>query len=894
MSKIMGWGDRLRALFAREKVEREMEEELRFHLEMETRKNVAAGMDPLEARRQARIAFGGVDRFAEKTREERGVRPLEDLFTDTRFALRTLRKSPGFALVAILSLAVGIGANTTIYSVVNAILLRDLPFEAPEQLVNLYRDRAQGSFDPMSYPDYRVIRDATAGVFQGLEGHQYAMVQRGIGSGPETLIAEMVTGGYMPLLGVGAALGRIILPEDHVAPGSHPVVVLGYRYWERAFAGDPEVLGRSIRISGRAYTIVGVAPRSFLGSTRGIVSDLFVPIMMVGDLMPLERDPLESRGSNAFFPVGRVRSDVLEAQVEAALALARADLQEIVPDFWRPGENLVAVPTQDVVFHPAADQMVRSANIVGMVLVGLVLLIACTNLTSFLLARSVDRRREVAIRMALGAPRRRILGQLLTETVLLGLLAGVAGFVLALWALDFLMGLTMPTPIPLGVDLSFDWKTPVFTLLVALGVGVLVGLVPALQATRPDLAPALKEGERSSKGRPAFLLGRILVAGQMAVSLILLVAAALFIRSFQYSLRTDPGFGLEPTALLSFMVPSGDYSNEEGLMLIRTIRERVSRLPDVIQVGVISNIHLNTVNRMMLEVNADGVAPPAGRSAHQVDFTSVDEGFFSAAGISLLQGRTFGEEDRADGLPVVVVNQALARRFWPEGQVLGRTIRVEVPGWPEVTVVGVVETAKIRTLGEPPTPFIYFPYAQEYNAWVTLLAVTRRDPGATADELFRLVRSEHPDLIVTASTTMEAHVGTMLILRRLSAMLSVLFACVAVSLAVTGLYGVVRHNVVRGAREMGIRMSLGASKGSVVAFQLRRGLSLVLVGSIVGVLLSAFAAQALSPLLLGVDPRDPLTYCAVAAILGLVALIAAYIPARRASRADPVQVLKAE
>jgi predicted permease len=892
MSRLVSLLDRIRALVGRGEVDAEMDEELRFHLAMETEKNIRKGMDPGEARRHALIAFGGVERFKEKTREERAFRPLEDFLSDLRLAVRALRKSPGFSLVAILSLALGIGANTAIFGIVNALLIRGLPFEAPEELVNLYRDRAQGSFDPMSYPDFLYIQEGTWEVFAELGGYQYANVQRETGASFQTILAEMVTGNYMPLLGVRAALGRTIRPEDHSAPGAHPVVMLGHRYWERAFDRDPGVLGRTIRLSGSSYTIVGVAPESFKGSTRGIGADLFLPIMMVGQLVPLERDPLESRGSNAFFPVGRMGPGASPAPLEAALQRISSDLHDDFPEIWQAGEEIVAVSTREVVFHPAADQLVLSANVLGMILVGLVLLIACTNLTSFLLARALDRRQEVAVRLALGASRGRLVRQFLTETMVLGVLGGITGFLLALWVLQAVVGLTLPSPVPLGLDLSFDWKVPVFTMAVALGAGALVGLIPALQATRPDLAPTLKGSEQAGEGHRALILSRTLVGGQMAVSVILLVAAGLFIRSFGVTRLMDPGWGQEPTALLSFMIPSADYSDEEGRMLIASLRNRVAALPGVLRVGVISNIHLNTVNRMMLEVNADGVPPPEGRSAHQVEFTSVDQGFFDAAGIPLLDGRTFTGDDRADGIPVVVVNEALARHFWPGESALGRTVRVEAPGWPDVTVVGVVGTAKIRTLGEAPTPFIYYPYSQEYNAWVSVLAVSRGDPEVTSREMYRLLRERHPDLIVTASTTVEDHIGIMLILRRLSALLSAAFAVVALGLAVMGLYGVVNHAVARRAKEMGIRISLGAAPGSVVALQLGRGMRLVVMGGLLGMAGAAALARTLETFLLGVSALDPVTFLVAPGLMGVVGLAAAYLPARSASRVNPVEVLK--
>ncbi|MCK5650731.1 MAG: ABC transporter permease, partial [Gemmatimonadetes bacterium] len=396
-------------------------------------------------------------------------------------------------------------------------------------------------------------------------------------------------------------------------------------------------------------------------------------------------------------------------ELTGVLAGVSRHLRESFPDVWQAGDSFVVVPTRDVVFNPAMDRTVVSANFLAMGFVVLVLLIACANLASMLLARAVERRKDVALRLALGAPRERLIRQLLTETLALAVVGGAVGLLLARWLLELGMRVSLPGLFTIGLDLSLDRTVLGFTLLVSLATGVVVGLVPALQATRPDVAPTLKDEGTGSDSPRVLTLSRFLVVGQMAVSVVLLVAAGLFIRSFDASRLMDPGFGQDPTALLSFMIPSQDYSQEEGLALIASFREEAEALPSVGRVGVISNIHLNTVNNMFLDVNVEGVSPPEGRSAHIVDFTSVDEGFFRAAGIPLLEGRTFNSEDRVDGLPVAIINEAMAREFWPRDRALGRTIQVEVPERPDVIVVGVVGTAKIHSLGEAPTPFIYLP-----------------------------------------------------------------------------------------------------------------------------------------------------------------------------------------
>jgi predicted permease len=885
--------ERWRALWGREELDEEMDDELRFHLEMETGKNLRAGFSPEEARRQARIAFGGVERFKEQARGERGVRPLEDFIADLRFSFRTLRKSPGFTAVAVISLALGIGANTAIFSIVNAMLVRDLPFEAPGELVNIYRDRARGSFDPLNYPDFLEIRDGAGELFADLGGYQYALAQRETDGGVEAVVVEMVTGSYMPLLGIRPALGRTLLPEDHVAPGAHPVLMLGHRYWQTAFGGDPGVLGQTVLLSGRGFTIVGVVPESFPGSIRGVAPEFFAPIMMISEVMPSAGNPLESRGTNAFMPVGRLREGATVAQARVALTHVAEDLKVSFPGIWDEGDEFRALPTEDVLFNPGADRAVVLVNFLALGVVGLVLLIACANLAGFLLARGVDRRKEVALRLALGATRGRLIRQLLTETLVLAVLGGAVGIPLALWILEMGLSTTLPFPLPLGLDLSLDWTVLVFTLGISLGTGVLVGLLPAFQATRPELAPTLKDEGAGGEGSRVLALSRYLVVGQMAMSVVLLVVAGLFIRSFGASRLLDPGFGQEPTAVLTFMVPSQSYPAEEGRALLASVMEEARALPGVSRVAAISNIHLNPLNSMFLDVNVEGVPAPSGRNAHIVDFTSVSAGFFATAGIPLLEGRDFDISDREDGAPVAIINQAMADRFWPQGSALGQTIIIEIPEWENPTVVGVVATAKIHSLGEAATPFLYLPYAQEYNALVSVLAVTE-NPGSTANGLYRMVRERHPDLIVNGSNTLEEHVGVMLIFSRLSALLSSVFAGMALGLSVIGLYGVVSYAVVRRSKEMGIRLSLGAAPWGVVALQMKDGMRLVLLGGGLGVVLATLAARGLVGLLVGVPSFDPVAFAGAVGILALVALLATFVPARRASRVNPVKALKSE
>jgi len=616
--------------------------------------------------------------------------------------------------------------------------------------------------------------------------------------------------------------------------------------------------------------------------------------MMLGQLMPLEQNPIASRGSNSFNPVGRLAPGTTLPELQGTLASFSEYLQRSFPAVWPEGDRLVAVPAQEVVFNPGVDQMVRSVNFLALGSVALVLLIACANVAALLLGKAVDRRREVALRLAMGAPRGRLVRQLLTESTLLGLLGGVCGLLFTPWILRLVESLTQSFLMPVGLDLVIDWTVLGFTAVVSLVTGAVVGIVPALQATRSDVAPILKS-DSAQAGRPkAVALSRILVAGQMAVCAMLLVFAGLFIRSFDATRLVDPGFGYEPTAFLSFMVPAGRYSDEEGLALLTSFLDQARTVPGVKLAGAISNPHLNTLNRMILDVTVDGVPPPTGRSAHSVDFTSVDSSFFAAAGIPILEGRNFGVQDRGDAIPVAIINEAMAQQFWPGESPLGRTIHLQSAGFDDRIVIGVARTAKIRSLEEQPRPFIYFPFAQEFNYWVTVLAPTRADPTTTARELHRLLRTNYPDIIVTKSTSLAEHIGIMHVARRLSAMLSTALAGLALFLAAVGLWGVVSFAVALRTREMGIRIALGSAPGGVVALMVRGGMRLVLVGGGVGLAGALLISRGLSRFLFGVSALDPVTFSAGILVLLATGMLAAYVPARRASHADPVRALRAE
>jgi macrolide transport system ATP-binding/permease protein len=820
---------------------------------------------------------------------------MDTLLRNLRYAGRRFARSPGFTLVAIASLALGIGANTAIFSVVNAVLLRDLPLEDPEELVEIYIDTEAFAFSPFSYPFFEDLRDWTTDAFAGVAGSGLAFIQADAAQGVQMLMGEVVTGNFFELLGLRAVIGRTLLPEDDRVVGGHYVVMLGYGYWQRAYGGDPGVVGREIRLAGRSYTIIGVAPEDYTGNFRGMVPDIYAPVTMYDELMPVgEGSRLESQSSYWFFAKARLKPGVSMAAARVAVARVASRLREEGSDEWQPDNELVLVKTEDVILNPALDRFIGPAAALVMVVVGLVLLIACANLASFLLARAMDRRKEVAVRLALGATRRTLIGQLLTETVLLALLGGAAGVLLALGLLQLLSRADLPLPIPITLDLSVDAHVLLFSVAISLGAGVLFGLAPALQGTNPSLAPTLRDESAGAGGRPGRLaLRNALVSAQVALSLMLLICSGLFLRSLQATRSVDPGFGHEPAAIVTFVLPATRFTEAEGRVFTQELLERARSLPGVTAAGLIDNLHLNPLTIQTIEVNVDGVEPPPDRDSHSVDIARVDPAFFDAAGVRILRGRNFADSDVPDGPAVAIISEAMANRFWPGEDAIGRTIH-QTGDDPDLIVVGVASDAKVRSLAEAPRPFVYRPQSQEYAPFVSIVAKTAVEARRTELDLLALIHEIGPEVIVFESKTMEQHLAIMLLPARVAAVALAVFAALALILASIGLYGLVSYAVARRSHEVGIRMSLGADSGAVVRMLMAGGMRPVLAGVAVGLVLALLLTRSLAGLLFGIGTLDPITFVAVPLVLGGVTLLATYVPARRVSRINPVSALKAE
>ena len=817
---------------------------------------------------------------------------FDHLRRDVRDAVRSLSRRPGFTAVALLSLAIGIGANTAIFSLVNAILLRKTPIEQPEQMVNVYLHQSAFAYSTLSYPELRDLRDGARDAFLHIGASQIVPAQVDGQAGIGTLLAEVVTGNYFQMLGVNAVLGRTLRPEDDVDRGGHAVVMLGFGYWQSAFGGSRDVIGRQMRIGGRSYAIVGVAPQEFQGSLRGLTPAFYAPALMVEEL--IGEPTLDQRRNHSLFVKARLGDGVPLSQAEAAVGRVAAALTRDAIQGWDPTARFTLVPLEEVLLYPPLDQYIRGSAWLLTVVVGLVLLLACTNLASFLLARALDRHRDVAIRLALGASRGVLMRGLLVETTILSLAAGAFGLALSIWLLGLLVGANLPLPIPISLDLSPDWTVLAFTLAVSALAGALLGIVPAWQSTRPDLVTALKSDTRSGD-RPGHVRWRnALVITQVTVSLVLLVGAGLFLRSFQRVLAVDPGFGREPAALLSFIVPATRFTSDQARVYTQGLLGRFRQVPGVDALGVTDNLPLNTLSTQSIGFTVDGHQPPEGLPAFVADRADVDAGFFDAIGIRIVQGRRFTASDRDESQSVAIISAAMARRFWPGGDAIGQLIRTPNADDDDLVVVGVAADAKIRTLGEAPRHMVYRSYLQHNARGLTVVARTSLDAQQTALALMTAGRAIDPDLWVWEMKTLERHLAVVRLPAQLSAFILAAFAGIALMLASIGLYGVVSYAVAQRTREMGIRVALGADPGSVVRLVAFDGLRLVLFGGVLGMAAALALMRLLSGLMFGGRVFDPATLVAVPLILGVCASLAAYLPARRVGRIDPMLALRAD
>jgi predicted permease len=818
---------------------------------------------------------------------------MDSVRQDLLHALRLLRKSPGFTAVAVACLAIGIGANTTIFTVLNGILLRPLPVAAPREAVAVFTSDFSGSrYGASSFPDYEDFR-RRADALSGLVLYSPAPVALTTKGGVERLFAELATANYFDVVGRPPALGRgFSTGEDR--PGAAPVAVIGHGLWLRLFGGDPGVLGRAVVLGGHPFEIVGVAPAGFDGLTRGLAVDLWLPVGAKERLEPGTGD-LSGRGSRSWLLLGRLRPGATLDQAQAQLDVVAADLFRAYPDPWRRleggGRAVTVVPEWRARIHPALLGPVLGFLALLLVVVALVLLIACANLASLLLARAASRTREISVRTALGASRARLLRQLLTESVLLSLAGGAAGLLLAFWGSGLLAALPPPLPVPVRLDLAPDSTVLGFTLTLSLVTGLLFGLAPALAASRGDVVGALKEGALSTSSSPRVSRVRgALVVGQVAVSLFLLVGSGLFLRSLGHARALDLGFDPAGLSLLSVDLELGGYDAAGGRAMYTRILERARRLPSVESATLTRHLPLG-LGHSRRRATIDGYVPRPGEDM-EVATSSVGSDYFRTLRVPIVRGRALAEGDGEAAPRVIVVNEAFVRRYWPGQDPIGRRFWFGDPSGPPFQVVGVARDGKYFTLGEVPRPFVFTSIQQWYGGSATLLV--RGGPGTSLEALRRELLSLDPNLPVFDPKSMEQHLGLALLPASLAATLLGGFGGLALLLAGLGLYGLMAYVVSQRRREVGIRMALGADGGRVVRLVVSQGMRLAAVGMAAGLGTAAALAPAVGSLLYGIGPGDTVSFLSATALLGAVALLACYVPARRATRVDPAIVLRCE
>jgi predicted permease len=817
---------------------------------------------------------------------------MRTLLKDIRFGARALWKSPGFTLVAVASLALGIGANTAIFSLVNTVLLRPLPAREPSRLVSVSVYGKDDSMLAFSYPTYRDFRDRGGDALSGVFAERLAPMSLSRDGNNQRVWGYLVTGNYFDVLGVGAALGRPLTPDDDRAPLAGPVAVLSHGGWVRRFGADPSVVGKDIELNGHPFRVVGVMPEGFSGAEVIYTPEVWVPMTMQEWIEP-GNAWLERRTTQNIFAVGRLKGGVTREQAEASLNnLARALGQEY-PD-TNEGQRIALVPPGFIV--PQLRGAVVGFAAVLMGAVALVLLIACVNLANLLLARASARRKEIAIRLAMGASRWRVVRQLLTESLLLSLAGGVLGLLLAMWILDLVAAYRPPIDVPLWIDVKVDVRVMAFTLAASVATALMFGLMPALQSARADLVPALKDAGALTGRTRARLRGALVVA-QVMLSLIVLVAAGLVVRALGRLQTVSPGFEAGRGLVASFDLGLQNYDKARGQEFERQLVERVRALPGV-KAASLTDLMPLSLNYSSSDVHIEGQQTGRGANAPLAMVASVERDYFNAMSIPLVAGRMFTDADKEGAQGVVVVNETFARRFFPGRDpaqgALGRRMSFQSDAGPWLEIVGVARDGKYWTLGEAPQLFVYSPLSQSYSSTATLVVRAEGDPRSLAPSIRAEVSKIDPALPLFDVKTMEEHMGVSLFPARVAASLLGAFGLLALLLAAMGVYGVVSYSVAQRTREIGIRLALGARARDVLRLVAGRGMALVAAGLVAGLAFALALTRYMEGVLYGVSATDALTFTLVVILLAAVALLACLVPARRATKVDPMEALRYE
>ena len=890
MSSLRNLARGMRSLFRKEQVNRELDEELRAYQEMAAEEKIRSGMSPREARRAVRLEHGHVDTAKELVRSGGWESLIDTLWQDLRYGVRGLRKNPGFAAIAVFTLALGISANTTVLSWISATLLNPIPGVAhTSDLVTIGRgDRSDFPTPPFSYPDLRDLSERTQS-FSGILGyHEDYMSLTGVAK-PERVYGALTTANYFDVLGVPPILGRTFLAEEGTRHAGAAVIVIGYAVWQNHFAGDPQIVGRKIQINRHPYTVIGVAPRGFNGCKAGLRTDLWIPLPMDRDVWGADRP--EYRGTFWLNALGKLRPGVTKNQAQAELNLLMQGIAEQFPEEHRDSPNEISL---DPLWRSPFGINGYLYKIFPMLLglAAVLLLLACANVAGLLLVRSVGRRREMAIRLATGASRKQIIRQFLIESLLLGVFGGTAAIVITAWTSRSLGAFFPPTTLPLTHDAHIDQRLLFVTMAVSILAAIVFGILPAWRSSSVPVQSVLKE-EASSVSlnlHKSRLLSGLVVA-QIALSLVLLVCAGLFTRSLQKAQQADPGFDASHVLLAAYELSPAGYTRQTGAAFDREVLGRLAALPGVESVTLADFSPLSfSIHTDYLQI--EGYVPQPHESM-EISRAIVGPNYFRTLRTAVIAGREFSEADTAESQLVAVVNQAFVDRYWPGENAIGKQVADEGNRF---TIVGVARNAKYRMLIYPSEPVIYLPIYQAFRSTqdTTIHLRTTGDPNSVASAVEETMHQLNPELPLFNVNPLSVTMQLGSLFQRVAVTFAGSFGLLAVLLAAVGIYGVVAYTTRQRTREIGIRVALGAERGGIYSLVLGQGFRLTLAGLVVGTTLAVAFTPLLKAQLFGVSATDALTFSSVGLLLAVVALVACHIPARRATRVDPMVALRHE
>ena len=882
----------LRVLTHRSAADDEVGDEVQHYIDQATAAHIARGLSPADALRAARLEVGNVTTVREEVRSHGWENVLGSLGADLRYAGRMLRKSPVFTVVVVTVIALGTGAVTTVYSAMNALVFRPLPGVTDgDRLVTMERRTTDRQHEIVaSLPYVRHLRQRSRSMSDvGAWGKVTLTIQ----AGPEGAPAQgaLVTGNYFSLLGVQPAIGRFFAPEEDSTPLTHPVIVLSYGFWTKRLNADAGIVGRTLAVNGRPFTVIGVASPEFRGVVGPIVTDAWVPTMMRGAMRPDIKREVADPANTWLQLFGRLADGATRESAERELSALTAELAAGGTEPARLATfNTVRLWPMTGLPEDASTAVLGFMSLL-LGAAALVLLIASVNVASMLSARAIARRRELAVRAALGAGRGRLVRQLLTEILVLFLLGAIGGVALTIVATNALEHLPVPGDVAVALELSPDVRVLAFALVVSLITGLAFGLPPALKASRTDIIARLRDGAAGSGVRRG-LMGNALIVGQLSLALVLLVAAGLFLRALNHGARVDPGFDSGNVATASLDTQAWGYDEARARAFFARLRQEIAAQPGVTAASYTMHLPL-TMHNNGDEIRIDGVVPPGGdpNAGIPIWLANVDVDYFEVLRVPLVAGRVFTEADNPQAPRVAVVNETFARRFWPDGSALGKSFRMHDR---RVTIVGIARDAKYNNLSESTEPFAYFPIVQFWSPKQTLLVRTAGDPSVLAPAIQRAVRALDPGLPRPALVTLRDANSIVLLPQRVAAIVTGALGAAGLLLASVGLYGIMAYSVSRRTREIGIRLALGARGSGVVGMIVREGMRLASVGVVIGLVLAAAGAQLIAKFLFSVSPLDAITFTGMSLVFIVVAFVASYLPARKAAAADPMVILRAE